>query len=383
MEFKVNEHIINAFKVGQAAGKEISFIIDKNFKVACAAFEKQGQQITEETKLKKAFKDGVTDYINNTLLKKKETLTKPKEIKAINDQVKSYNGILKKMGDWKFGTITVSSATEVAIKIDWKNKEVATASKTLLGLGQKPTVDKLTESYVEDITSEVVAVDDVKVALEAKFDELTKKIEGLVDAATIEDILPLMSECQAIRVNPEYNLLMKKDASLLKKFKQIRDDIRNLSNKHNLDGELESRVKPDVIKETFRRKLVDLTSEFYKATRNAGSFEDVFKASLPKLKQDIKVLIQVELNGLLEASKVLSVGESLEISKSMTEIRSSIANLSETLKLLQELAKSMADMAAQVTDESTPESTKRKLFKNIEEQVGVFQSSILTMTKSI
>lgn len=166
-------------------------------------------------------------------------------------------------------------------------------------------------------------------------------------------VMQLMAKCQELRVDPKAKLAFKQDPELLSQFKNLRKLVANmLKSKPALYNQLETSLgDPTEITKNFQLELDDLWTNFSNMSQQANTFQDILKVNTTSLVSDVKKFqkgVESQAKGMLEASKLLKIGNPTAISKSMTAIRSGIVKLKETMKAkittLHQMAKAMMQL---------------------------------------
>jgi hypothetical protein len=219
----------------------------------------------------------------------------------------------------------------------------------------------------EAVTEKSESLDDRLTTLE---NEITKAKEDY----SLSDVLQFMSTCQGIRVNPKFKTKLKENSDLMDRFKAIRKSLTAMM-KEDEDqlAEVQALLEdPATITDKFQIELDQLWSTFLDNTQTAESFEDILNDNTVTIKESIKAFqkrVETQAKGMLEASKMLKIGDPAEISQQMTVIRSSIVKLKETMatkvkqidNIAQELAQLEKDFLA--TEEI---DTRKEIFNRIE-----------------
>lgn len=191
-----------------------------------------------------------------------------------------------------------------------------------------------------------------KEILDRRLTDLENNLKTSKDDS-LSELLQLMAVCQEIRVQPSFKTILKENVDLMNRFKRIRKQLQILLQKDNDQfDEMQSLLEsPSTITEKFQLELDDLWFAFSQQTQTTESFNDILANDMVEMKATVKQFqqtVEAQAKGMLEASKILKIGNPVEISQQMTVIRSGIVKLKETMaariKTIETIAKELAQL---------------------------------------
>ncbi|MCP4440762.1 MAG: hypothetical protein GY810_17710 [Aureispira sp.] len=121
-----------------------------------------------------------------------------------------------------------------------------------------------------------------------------------------------------------------------------------------LEGDLKTTLEtnltdPSIVKTEMKNKISVVWNSFISNAENALRFEIIADTIAPNLLTDIKAFqktISEKAQGLIEASKLMNVGDTVKISENMTEVRSALSKLKQHMKVKYEEIKEITQKLA-------------------------------------
>lgn len=210
--------------------------------------------------------------------------------------------------------------------------------------------------------------------LAAQITQLEKARDKTAKNLSFDSIIALLSECQKIRTNPQNKLKFKEDRALLKRFKALRASLASLI-ENNFKASMEEEIQnPEIFKTNMKNEVMDVWEGFINEAEDAATFEIIANQIMPNFMNNIKGFqkkVSQKAQGFVEASKLVELGDSAEISANMTTVRSGLTKLKthmqEQFKAMKKATFQMAKLEAEhnATEDEAVKSEKREAIRAI------------------
>lgn len=187
-------------------------------------------------------------------------------------------------------------------------------------------------------------------ALESQIQALSKQVKQTPNT-DFNGLMALLSECQQIRTAPTSKTEFQQNPNLVEQFKQLRKEISD-----KMQGEVKNQLASDLnnpaqVKETIKKEIKLVWEDFVKNAENAETFSSIAENVVAALIEGIKgfqKMVSDKSQGMIEAAKMLNIGDEVVISQNMTEVRSALtklkAHMQEQYKQITLDVKQMADL---------------------------------------